>query len=85
MIVVFIVILIIGGIGGVIVLLFGYFERIREICDFYDIFFIVDEVIIGLGCLGKNFGIEYWDVILDIIILGKILGSGYVLIGVVMM
>ena len=76
---------IIGGTGGAIVPPPGYFERIREICDFYDILFIADEVITGLGRLGKNFGIEHWDVIPDIITLGKTLGSGYASIGAVMM
>lgn len=68
----------IGGTGGAIVPPPGYFKRIREICDFYDILFISDEVITGFGRLGKNFGLELWDVTPDIITVGKTLSSGYV-------
>lgn len=55
----------------------GYFERIREICDEYDVLFIVDEVMTGLGRSGKMFSIEYWDVTPDIIVAGKGMGAGY--------
>lgn len=49
MVVVFIVEFIIGGVGSVIVLLLGYYEIIRKICDFYDVLFIFEEVLIGFG------------------------------------
>nr|VFJ51773.1 MAG: Adenosylmethionine-8-amino-7-oxononanoate aminotransferase [Candidatus Kentron sp. FW] len=74
---------IIGGTGGAIVPPPGYYERIREICDYYNILFIADEVITGFGRLGKNFGIEHWNTIPDIITTGKTLGSGYSSIGAV--
>ncbi len=54
-----------------------YYPRIREICDTYDVLFIADEVITGVGRTGKNFGIEHWGVIPDIITTGKALSSGY--------
>jgi adenosylmethionine-8-amino-7-oxononanoate aminotransferase len=69
---------IIGGTGGAIVPPPGYFKRIREICDFYDILLIADEVITGFGRLGKNFGLDVWEVTPDIITVGKTLSSGYV-------
>lgn len=75
---------IIGGTGGAIVPPPGYFEKIREICDFYDVLLVIDEVITGLGRLGKDYGIEHWSAIPDIITLGKTLGSGYSSIGAVM-
>ncbi len=75
---------IIGGTGGAIVPPPGYHETIREICDTYGILYICDEIITGLGRLGKNFGIEHWDAMPDIITLGKTLGSGYSSLGAVM-
>ncbi|MDO0916650.1 aminotransferase class III-fold pyridoxal phosphate-dependent enzyme [Streptomyces sp. DT2A-34] len=55
----------------------GYYERIREICDRYDILFIADEVLTGYGRTGKPFAIEHWDAKPDILTVGKGLGSGY--------
>ena len=54
-----------------------YYPRIREICDKHDILFIADEVINGIGRTGKNFGIEHWGVIPDMITTAKALSSGY--------
>jgi adenosylmethionine-8-amino-7-oxononanoate aminotransferase len=54
-----------------------YYPRIREICDEHDILFIADEVITGLGRTGKNFGIEHWGVVPDMITTAKALSSGY--------
>jgi len=54
-----------------------YYPRIREICDTHDVLFIADEVITGVGRTGKNFGIEHWGVIPDMITTGKALSSGY--------
>lgn len=62
----------------------GYFERVREICDEYDVLFIVDEVMTGFGRTGENFGIEHWDVTPDIIASGKGMGAGYAPLGGVM-
>jgi len=54
----------------------GYFEEIREICDKYDVLFIVDEVMTGLGRTGKMWGIEHWHVTPDIIAMSKAMTSG---------
>jgi len=55
----------------------GYFQVIREICDRYDVLFIADEVMCGLGRTGANFAIEHWSVAPDMIATGKGMGSGY--------
>lgn len=55
----------------------GYYERIQEVCRKYDVLFIADEVLTGYGRTGKPFAVEHWNVIPDIITLGKGLGSGY--------
>jgi adenosylmethionine-8-amino-7-oxononanoate aminotransferase len=54
-----------------------YYPRIREICDKHDILFIADEVINGIGRTGRNFGIDHWDVVPDIITTAKPLSGGY--------
>ncbi|MGE5849057.1 MAG: aspartate aminotransferase family protein [Candidatus Methylomirabilota bacterium] len=54
-----------------------YYPRIREICDRHDVLFIADEVITGIGRTGKNFGIEHWGVVPDMITTAKALSSGY--------
>lgn len=54
-----------------------YYPRIREICDRYDVLFIADEVMTGIGRAGANFAIEYWDVIPDMIVFGKGTTGGY--------
>ncbi|MEA5469867.1 aminotransferase class III-fold pyridoxal phosphate-dependent enzyme [Spirulina sp. 06S082] len=76
---------IIGGAGSAIVPPPGYYEKIREICDAYDILFIAEEIVTGFGRTGKNFGIEHWDAIPDIISATKALSSGYAPIGAVIL
>ncbi|HEY9694816.1 MAG TPA: acetyl ornithine aminotransferase family protein [Oculatellaceae cyanobacterium] len=66
----------IQGEGGYIVPENGFLERIREICDRYDILMIVDEVQSGMGRTGRLFAIQHWDVMPDIITLAKGIASG---------
>ncbi|HET6316945.1 MAG TPA: aminotransferase class III-fold pyridoxal phosphate-dependent enzyme [Chloroflexota bacterium] len=56
----------------------GYFQRIREICDRYDVLFIADEVMTGFGRTGRWFAIEHWDVVPDIVVAAKGVSGGYV-------
>ncbi len=55
----------------------GYFERIREICDKYDVLFIADEVLSGAGRTGSWLALDRWNVRADIVTLGKGIGGGY--------
>src|SRR5947209_7293585 len=55
----------------------GYFERIREICDRYDVLFIADEVMSGFGRTGRWFAVEHWGVIPDILVAAKGVSGGY--------
>ncbi len=58
-----------------------YMERVREICDKYDVLFCVDEVITGFGRTGTNFAVDHFGITPDLIGFAKGLGSGYVPIG----
>jgi len=69
------------GVGGVIVPPPGYFERIRAICDKYNVLMVADEVITGFGRLGHNFGIQRWKAIPDLISFAKGVTSGYLPLG----
>ena len=66
----------IQGEAGAVVPPDDYWPRVREICDRYDILLIADEVQTGLGRTGKLFGVDNWDVVPDIMTLGKALGGG---------
>ncbi|MBI4471384.1 MAG: aspartate aminotransferase family protein [Acidobacteria bacterium] len=62
----------------------GYLRLIREICDRYEILLIADEVMTGAGRTGRYFAVEHWDVVPDIVLLGKGLTSGYMPLGAVL-
>ena len=67
---------VVGATAGALVPPDGYFQRIREICDKFDVLLISDEVMTGVGRTGKNFGIDHWSRP-DMIVCAKGLGSGY--------
>jgi len=53
-----------------------YLQTIRELCDHTDTLLIMDEVQTGLGRTGKLWGFEHFNIIPDIVILGKGLSGG---------
>lgn len=59
----------------------GYFQRLREICDEYDVLLVSDEVICAFGRLGTMFGGQKFDYVPDIITCAKGMTSGYSPIG----
>ncbi|WP_442913885.1 aspartate aminotransferase family protein [Kribbella sp. NBC_00382] len=59
----------------------GYFERVREICDQYDVLLVSDEVICAYGRLGHMFGAERYGYQPDMITCAKGLTSGYAPLG----
>ena len=54
----------------------NFLTGIREICDRNDWLMVVDEVLTGLGRTGKTWGIDHYDVIPDMLVVGKNLSGG---------
>ncbi|MBA2446042.1 MAG: aspartate aminotransferase family protein [Nocardioidaceae bacterium] len=59
----------------------GYFQRVREICDEYDVLLVSDEVICAFGRLGHMFAAERYDYVPDMITCAKGITSGYAPLG----
>jgi adenosylmethionine-8-amino-7-oxononanoate aminotransferase len=59
----------------------GYFQRVREICDEYDVLLVSDEVICAFGRLGYMFGAERYGYEPDMITCAKGITSGYAPLG----
>ncbi len=59
----------------------GYFERVREICDEYDVLLVSDEVICAFGRIGSMFACDDFGYVPDIITCAKGMSSGYSPIG----
>jgi adenosylmethionine-8-amino-7-oxononanoate aminotransferase len=68
---------VVGATAGALVPRDGYFQRIREICDRYDVLLIVDEVMSGIGRTGKHFAVDHWGVVPDMLVGSKGLAGGY--------
>ncbi|TNE51142.1 MAG: aspartate aminotransferase family protein [Bacteroidetes bacterium] len=53
-----------------------YMQNIRQLCDENQVLLILDEVQSGLGRTGKLWAFEHYDIVPDIVILGKGLSGG---------
>jgi 4-aminobutyrate aminotransferase-like enzyme len=53
-----------------------FIQGIRQICDEHDWLMIADEVLTGLGRTGAMWSVEHYDVIPDILVVGKNLSGG---------
>jgi len=73
----------IQGDGGLIVPPNRYMKALFEMCREHGILFVSEEVQQGFGRTGKWFGIEHFDVVPDMLILGKSIGSGVPLSAIV--
>ncbi|ULO06298.1 aspartate aminotransferase family protein [Paenibacillus sp. 19GGS1-52] len=54
----------------------AYFQRLRQLCDQYGVLLVLDEIPTALGRTGKMFVHEHYDIIPDIVVIGKGLGGG---------
>jgi 4-aminobutyrate aminotransferase len=53
-----------------------YWKRVRTACDKHGALLILDEIPTGLGRTGRMFACEHYDVVPDMLVLGKGLGGG---------
>jgi len=63
--------------GGVITPPDGYWERVQEICETYDILLHIDEVVCGVGRTGVWFGYQNYGIKPDFVTMAKGVASGY--------
>lgn len=75
---------VVGATMGAVPAVKGYFKRIREICDEYDVLLILDEVMCGMGRTGTRFAYEQEGIVPDLVTIAKSLGAGYSPIGALM-
>ncbi len=54
----------------------GFLMKVRERCDEVGAIMILDEIQPGFGRTGKLFGFENYDVVPDVVIMGKGMGGG---------
>ena len=54
----------------------GYWQTIREACDRHGALLILDEIPNCLGRTGKMFTVEHYDIVPDMLVIGKGLGGG---------
>lgn len=71
----------IQGEGGVIVPPEDFLPKVRQLCDEFGALLIADEVQTGLGRTGKNFAVQHWGVVPDLMALAKSLGGGVLPLG----
>ena len=71
----------IQGEGGILLPPEGYLQGVRELCDRYQVYLILDEIQTGFGRTGTMFACEESGVVPDIMCLAKALGGGVMPIG----
>ena len=71
----------IQGYSGSVVYKDEILPRVQEICRNHDMLLVVDEILAGMGRTGKNFCVEHYGVVPDIIVFGKGTAGGFPLSG----
>ncbi|TAN21700.1 MAG: aspartate aminotransferase family protein [Chitinophagaceae bacterium] len=54
-----------------------FFGKLKNLCEKYNILLYDDEVLAGMGRTGEWLTLNHWDVVPDIVTLGKSLGNGF--------
>ena len=65
------------GAGGVLLPPAGYFEKVQQVTDRYEMLFIADEVICGFGRTGNLWGSQTFGIRPDILTTAKQLSAAY--------
>ena len=68
--------------AGQLILPTRYLEGLRRLCDRYETLLVFDEIQ-TFGRIGRMFAADYFNVTPDIIVLGKGLGAGFPLAGII--
>ncbi len=55
---------------------YEYWKEVRKACDDNGVMLIIDEIPHGLGTTGRMFTCEHYDLVPDVLVLGKALGGG---------
>ena len=66
----------IQGDAGVQIPTLNFMQKLRQKCDETGALLVLDEIQCGLGRTGKTFAFEYFNIVPDILTLGKSLGGG---------
>ena len=61
----------------------GYLQGLADICSRHGVLLIADEVMTGVGRTGRNFAVDHWECVPDILVTAKGLSSGYAPLGAV--
>jgi adenosylmethionine-8-amino-7-oxononanoate aminotransferase len=74
---------VVAAAGAVLVPPPEYWPIVREICSRYDILLVADEVFTGFGRTGRNFAVDHWGVVPDLIAMAKGISGGHAPLGAV--
>ncbi len=67
----------IQGWGGTVMPPDDFFPKLRALCDELGILLMADEVLTSWGRTGKWLCMEHWDVLPDVVTIGKGFGNGF--------
>jgi 4-aminobutyrate aminotransferase-like enzyme len=67
----------IQGWGGSVMPPDDFFPKLRKLCDDEGILLMADEVLTSMARTGKWLCMEHWDVVPDVVTLGKGFGNGF--------
>ena len=65
-----------GSSSGAVVPADGYWEIVADVCRRHDVLLVADEVMCGMGRTGRWFACEHFDLLPDVLVLGKGLNAG---------